>query len=415
MLYDNAQLASLYLDAFLVSGERAHADVARDILGYVQRDMTHPEGGFYSAEDADSEGQEGKFYCWTRAELSRWLTADEFNVAVRHFGLTEPGNFVDHSHPEPLPNLNVLSVAEPDLPAADQPRLARAKTKLLAARARRIRPQRDDKILASWNGLMLSAFARAYAILGDEAYRTVAERNLAFLQRALWAAPPTAGGVGTLHHRWRDGQRDAVELLEDYAFLGAGALDLYEATLEPAHLQFALTLAEAMIARFHDAEHGGFWQSPAESTDLIVRVKDDHDGAEPAANSIAALTLLRLAAITGRADLRAEAEGTLRLFAARMQRLPQAVPAMLQALDFALQEPYRVCIAGDPQSPQTQQLIHAAHSTFQPHKVLRGTAGPVEPFARTLRTGEGPLAHVCTGAACQPPTRDADALRRWLS
>jgi uncharacterized protein YyaL (SSP411 family) len=166
MLYDNAQLAQLYLDAWLVSGEERHAGVVRDILGYVLRDMTHPEGGFYSAEDADSEGHEGKFYCWTRAELSRLLTVEEFNVAVRHFGVTEAGNFVDHSHPRPLPGQNVLSVADPDVPAADAPLLAAARAKMIAARAQRVRPLRDDKVLASWNGLMLGASARAYAVLG---------------------------------------------------------------------------------------------------------------------------------------------------------------------------------------------------------------------------------------------------------
>ena len=193
MLYDNAQLAQLYLDAFLVSGEARHAAVARDILDYVLRDMTHPGGGFYSAEDADSEGIEGKFYCWTRAELSKLLTPEEFNVAVRCFGITEHGNFIDHSHPQPLPNQNVLSIVEPvGAPVSDPARsgdvalLNSAKAKMLAVRNQRVRPHLDDKILASWNGLMLGAFARAYAVLGDEKYRAAAEKNLAFLQAKLW-------------------------------------------------------------------------------------------------------------------------------------------------------------------------------------------------------------------------------------
>jgi uncharacterized protein YyaL (SSP411 family) len=176
MLYDNAQLAQLYLDAFLVSGEARHATVVRDILGYVLRDMTHPGGGFYSAEDADSEGHEGKFYCWTRRELSLLLAPEEFNVAVKHFGITEQGNFVDHSHPSPLPGQNVLSVVYPlgtpvSGPACadgDQALLDSARIKMLAARNKRVRPHLDDKVLASWNGLMLGAFARAYAVLGDE-------------------------------------------------------------------------------------------------------------------------------------------------------------------------------------------------------------------------------------------------------
>ena len=170
MLYDNAQLVQLYLDAYLVSGDARHADVARDILDYVLRDMTHPAGGFFSAEDADSEGHEGKFYCWTMDELSKLLTVEEFNVAAKHFGITAEGNFVDHSHPTPLAGQNVLSIVEPNVADADKPLLASAKRKMSDIRAKRIRPHLDDKILASWNGLMLGAFARASAVLGEEKY-----------------------------------------------------------------------------------------------------------------------------------------------------------------------------------------------------------------------------------------------------
>src|SRR5437899_7802595 len=189
MLYDNAQLAQLYLDAYVVSGEARHADTARDILNYILRDMTDPEGGFYSAEDADSEGQEGKFYCWTQAELSTLLTPEELKVAVRYFGITEKGNFIDHSHPTPLPNQNVLHIADPKLEPPEKALLASAKKKMLDARSRRVRPHLDDKVLASWNGLMLGAMARAAAVLGDEKYRAAAEKNLAFVQSKLWEPP----------------------------------------------------------------------------------------------------------------------------------------------------------------------------------------------------------------------------------
>ena len=262
MLYDNAQLAQLYLDAFLVSGDARHADTVRDILDYVLRDMTHPDGGFYSAEDADSEGHEGKFYCWTKDELSKLLTVEEFNVAVRYFGITDQGNFVDHSHPHPLPGQNVLSMVEPDVSAEDLPLLKSAKKKMFAARAKRVRPHLDDKILASWNGLMLGAFARAYAVLGDEKYRAAAEKNLAFIQKGTTSG--TEKVRMSLYHRWRDGERDSVQLLEGYAFLLSGVIELYEATLEPEHLNFAIELAEAMIVKFYEAENGGFWQSPTE-------------------------------------------------------------------------------------------------------------------------------------------------------
>ncbi len=521
MLYDNAQLAQLYLDAYLVSGDTRQAEVVRDILDYVLRDMTHPDGGFYSAEDADSEGQEGKFYCWTHDELSKLLSPEEFNVAARYYGITKAGNFVDHSHPTPLTGQNVLSVAVPltrssttlspsngerekrppsrdksqtevataaaakpdnarllsplpfgrgegqgeGLLSGDYALLASAKSKMLAARAQRIRPHLDDKILASWNGLMLGAFARAYAVLGDEQYLTAAERNLKFIREKLWVessaltptlppeerekhsprsgATPTAdssahshqsasaqrlsplpGGegqgegkraIGTLYHRWRDGERDNVQLLEAYACQLDGVLQLYEATLDPKHLDFALALAETMIAKFYDAEHGGFWQSAAGTSDLILRVKDDYDGAEPSGNSVATLALLKLAAITDRADFRKPAEATLRLFSTRLEKTPQAVPYLMLALDFSLEEPRRVVIAGAPRSDKAKELIHAAHSVYQPDKVVLGNTGAVEEFAHTLPAKDGPVVYLCTGQACQPPTSDPQTVRRQLN
>ncbi|MDD5139104.1 MAG: thioredoxin domain-containing protein [Verrucomicrobiales bacterium] len=503
MLYDNAQLAQLYLDAFLVSGDERHAEVVRDILDYVLRDMTHPDGGFYSAEDADSEGQEGKFYCWTKDELSKLLTVEEFNVAAKYFGITAAGNFIDHSHPQPLQGLNVLSVVNPvrssgresaqtssqsaeriepiHIGCCDDELLASAKKKMLAVRAQRVRPHLDDKILASWNGLMIGAFARAYAVIGDETYRAAAEKNLAFICEKLWVngrdsgldislsltpgerenhSPslgkstaesgsatdenlsnaqrlfPLPGGedqgegrhfvVGTLFHRWRDGERDSVQLLEAYAFLLSGVIDLYEATLEPKHLDFAIELAGAMLVKFYDAENGGFWQSAAGATDLILRVKDDYDGAEPSGNSVATLALLKLGAITGRKNFTVAAEKTLRLFAHRLQNFPQALPFMLHAVDFSLQEPARVVVAGDPGlfhfdltgddtiSSKALALLHAAHSVYRPNKIVLGSTGAVEEFARTLPAKDGAVVYLCTGNVCQPPTDDPAKLKEML-
>ena len=409
MLYDNAQLAQLYLDAFLVSGEARHADIVRDILDYILRDMTHPGGGFFSAEDADSEGHEGKFYCWTQDELSRLLSPEEFNVAVKCFGITAEGNFVDHSHPQPLTGQNILHIANPDVPPADQSLLASAKLKMQKVRSQRIRPHLDDKILTSWNGLMLGAFARAAAVLNDENYRAAAEKNLSFIHENLWDEK-----TKTLFHRWRDGEHDQVQLLEDYACLLAGTLDLYEATLAPDHLDFAVELAGAMIAKFYDPENGGFWQSAADTQHLILRVKDDYDGAEPGGNSVAALALLKLAAITDRDDFKTPAAATLQLYARRLQTQPAALAYMLHALDFSLQEPRRVVIAGEPKSPQAKELLHAAHSVYQPNKIILGNAGAVEPFAKTLTVRNGATAYVCTGNACQAPTSDAAKLKALL-
>jgi uncharacterized protein YyaL (SSP411 family) len=278
-----------------------------------------------------------------------------------------------------------------------------------AVLATRIRPHLDDKILASWNGLVLGAFARASVVLGEEKYRAAAEKNLAFIQAKLWD-----GKTKTLFHRWRDGERDNVQLLEAYAFQLDGVIHFYEATLEPKHLDFAIALAEAMIAKFYDTENGGFWQSAADSKDLILRVKDDYDSAEPSGNSVATLALLKLAAITDRADFKKSAETTLQLFAARTEKFPQAVPYMVQALDFSLEEPRRVVIAGEVTSSEGQQLLRAAHSVYQPNKVVLGNVGAVEEFARTLPAKDGAVVYLCTGNTCQPPTKDVVKVKEML-
>jgi uncharacterized protein YyaL (SSP411 family) len=410
MLYDNALLVRLYLEAYQASGEARYAGVVRGTLGYILRDMTDVEGGFYSAEDADSEGREGKFYCWTLDELTALLTEAELRVATRYYGVTRQGNFMDHSDPHPLPGQNVLSIHDAKLSPAEVKRLAAARDKLLAARAGRVRPHRDDKILASWNGLMLGAFAQAYAVLGDPAYLEAARRNLAFLRDRLW--DPASR---TLYHRWRDGERDSVQLLSAYAFLLAGTVDLYEATLDPDTLEFALQLADALVARFYDAENGGFWQSGEGSADLVLRTKEDYDGAEPSGNSVATLALLRLGEIAGREDLTRTAERTLRGFAGRLQEQPTALPHLLMAAALWLEARPRVVIAGDVRSPAAVELLHAAHSVYQPFKVVLGTAGPVEPFARSLPAIAGkPAAYVCTGTTCQPPVQTAAKLRELL-
>jgi uncharacterized protein len=410
MLYDNAQLVQLYLDAFLVSGQTRFAQIARDILRYVLRDLTHPDGGFYSAEDADSEGHEGKFYSWTVTELQSLLNPDELAVTLRHFGVTPQGNFTDHSHPQPLPHLNVLSIVDPQLTPAEQTLLSNAKHTLFDARSRRVRPHRDDKILSSWNGLMLGACARAGAVLQEPAFLQAAEKNLAFLQNTLWDAPSQ-----TLYHRWRNSTRDSVQLLDAYAYLLAGVLDLYESTLNPAHLQFGVDLANAMIQRFHDPKHGGFWQSGPDASDLILRVKEDYDGAEPSGNSVATLALWKLAAITGNPACRQIAEQTLHAFTQRLQTLPQTLPYMALAALAALQEPHRVVLTGNLATPEGRQLLRTVHSVYQPLRVVLGTSGPVDPFAQSLPATPIPTASVCTGTACQPPTSDPAQLQRLLA
>ena len=410
MLYDNAQLLDLYLDLYLVTGEARFADVAHDILRYVLRDMTHPEGGFYSAEDADSEGYEGKFYAWTKAELKQLLTPEEFKVAVEYFGITEQGNFADHSHPNPLPHQNVLSIDNPKLKEAARPLLASAKEKMFATQLKRVRPHRDDKVLASWNGLMLGPVARAAVVLEAPKYRAAAEKNLAFLQAKLWDA-----NTKTLYHRWRAGERDAVQLLDAYAYLLNAVITFYETTLDGDKLGFAVQLADAMMTRFYDPEHGGFWQASPDAKDLIIRVKEDYDGAQPSGNSVAILALLKLADITDQARYREAAEKSLNFFADRIDRAPQGTGYFLQALDYWLDEPSRVVITGEPGDERVKKLIAATHSVYQPAKVVLSNRGPVEEFARTIKDQKEPEAYLCTGKSCKPPTSDGAKLKSLLA
>lgn len=411
MLYDNAQLAHLYLDAYLVSDQKQYADTARDIVDYVLRDMTHPEGGFFSAEDADSEGKEGKFYCWTREELSKLLTPEEFNVVTHYYGVTETGNFVDHSDPNPLPNQNVLSIVNPDLAQGDQPLLDSARKKMFQARERRVRPHCDDKVLTSWNGLMLSALTRAAAVLEDRRYLQAARRNHSFLVKNLWDER-----TQTLYHRWREGERDRAQLLNAYAFLMVGTLDLYEVTLEEDYLRFAIQLAEILCEKFQDKTAGGFWQSPPASQDLIFSMKDDHDGAEPSGNSLACLGLLRLGMMTERKEFLDATERTLEFFKSRIETLPQAVPLMLLVFSFWRQPPRRVVLAGDKTSSQFLQLHHSAHQCYQPNKVvLHPETTVLDEFTRSLQPSDSkPTAYLCSGRTCHPPVQDRDALMDLL-
>jgi uncharacterized protein YyaL (SSP411 family) len=292
--------------------------------------------------------------------------------------------------------------------------LESATAKMREARALRVRPLRDDKVLASWNGMMLAACSRAFAVLGDGEFLEMALRNLAFLRQSMWEAPAD-GRPGTLFHRWRDGECDRVQLLDAYAHVLTGTVELYEATLDPDVLGFSVELADGLMARFHDPVAGGFWQSASETPHLLVRWKEDYDGAEPSGNSVTCLALLRLAAICGRTEWREAAEKTLRLFAQKLHQHPQGVPHLLSALDFSLQEPKRVVIVGDPLCGSTRALLDHVHAVHEPNRVVLGNRGPVDPFAWKLpENDEFSLAYPCTGTACQPPTREGAVVREFL-
>ncbi len=305
----------------------------------------------------------------------------------------------------------MLSIVNPNIAAADRSALDVREIKN-ARRAGRNASARicDDKILASWNGLMLGAFARASVVLGDEKYRAAAEKKSGIpprktLGRKIAKHFSTAGATAN---------GTTCNCSKATPFSCPASIELYEATLGPEHLDFAIELAEAMIAKFYDAADGGFWQSPAGTSDLILRVKDDYDGAEPGGNSVATFALLKLAAITGREDFRLPVQATLQLFAGRLQNQPAALAFMLHALDFWLAEPRRVVIAGEKNSAGFQRLLCAAHSVYQPNKVILGNTGAVPEFARNLPAKNGAAAYLCNCNACQPPTNDPERLKAML-
>ncbi len=412
MLYDNAQLAQLYLDVFVATNDPNHAHIVRTTLDYVANDMTLPEGGFCSAEDADSEGQEGKFYCWTLTELQQLLAPDELKLVTRRFGITAQGNFIDHSHPNPLPELNVLSLVDQTLsPQENDSVLQSALEKMRRARSQRTRPLRDDKVLSSWNGLMLGAFARAGIILDQPQYIQIARKNLAFLQEHLWD-----DSTKTLYHRWREGQRDNVQLLYAYAALLSGTIDLYQATLDPQCLRFAVDLADALIHRFADKTNGGFFQSPPDDH-LILHIKDEYDGAEPSGNSLATLSLLLLGAITQNRDYTLAAEASLNCFSSLLRQRPHGMPTLLQALHLSLQDIHRVVLVNPaPNSTPNHEMLRAFHLANQYSKVVLSQHGPVDPFTQTLKPmNNKPTAYVCIGTTCRPPACSPDELQQLLN
>jgi uncharacterized protein len=344
MLYDQAQLASAYLDAFQVSGDAGLAEVAREILEYVLADMTSPQGAFYSAEDADSlidpergdEKGEGAFYVWTKDETLSVLGAPLGESFARHYGVEARGNVHQDVHGE-FPSKNILYEAVP-VEEADRAAMAEARARLRDARSKRARPHLDDKILTGWNGLMISAFAKAAHVLGEARYLEAARRAADFVWNRMYL-PETC----TLLRRYRDEEAAVPGFLDDYVCFAQCLVDLHEVTASPEYLEKAIFLAGSFIQRFEDKSHGGFYATEENTRDLVLRIKDDYDGAEPSGNSLAALLLLRLARITCREDYQSAADRTLAAFAGQLSAAPHAQPQMLVAYLRGLEQPRNVC------------------------------------------------------------------------
>ena len=426
MLYDQAQLAVSYLEAYQVTHDGFFADIARSTLDYVLRDMTGPDGGFYSAEDADSvidpanpkEKGEGAFYIWSYAELEQLLGAPTAAIVAYRYGAERNGNVDSDPHGE-FTGRNILYAAHSLAETAQKfqlsedaarYQLSNAAQELLAVRAKRVRPHLDDKILTGWNALMISAFAKAAAILNDHRYLDAAQRAANFIATRMYD-PAT----GVLKRRFRDGDAAIHGFLDDYANFIAALLDLYEADFDPAHIELAATLASRMIQLFEDTAHGAFFTTIAGDASLILRMKDDYDGAEPSANSIALLDLLRLAHFTDRQEFRDAAARTLQALAPRMGAQPAAVPQMLVGLDYSLAPKREVVIAGARDAQATQSMLAELHRRFLPYTVVlslasdetRAAVSRFFPAAAGMREINGqPAAYVCQNYSCQLPVTE---------
>ena len=413
MLYDNALLSQLYLHTFQITGDPFFRRIATETLDYVQREMTGLEGGFYSTLDADSEGEEGKFYVWSLAELQHILGADA-DVVARYYGVSAGGNFEGHNifniPEEPEQVAQQLGMALPELEAV----VGRGRRALLEVRSSRVWPALDDKALTAWNGLMLRSFAEAGAALGRADYLATAVRNAEFVLSTLQQDE-------RLLRSYRNGQAKLNGYLEDYAFYADGLLALYEATFEARWLNAAVRLTETMLERFRDDGEGGFFDTAADHETLFSRPKDVTDNATPAGNSVATALLIRLARLLGRPEYEERAAALLRKLAGFMRQHPMAFGHQLGALDLYLAPPQEVAVVGIPDQTATKELLEVVWNNYLPNTVaaLFDPTSPDTAIASPLLEGRGlidgkPAAYVCQHFTCNLPVTTPQALEQQL-
>ncbi len=404
MLYDNAQLAVAYLEAYQFTGEQRYARVVRETLDYVLRDMTDPGGAFYSAEDADSEGVEGKFYTWDRAEIQDLLGDPQAETFCKAYDVSAEGNFE---------GTNILNLAHSLAQTArilERPlneleaELGESRAILLAAREQRVRPGRDDKVLVSWNGLMIDALAKAGGTLGNAGYVAAARKAADFILAELRQPD------GRLWHTWRDGKAKLNAYLDDYACLINALVSVYEATWDTAYITASTQLSDDVLRRFGDSEQGGFYFTPSDHEDLLARNKDFTDASVPSGNGMMALALLRLAALTARSDYLDAAEQTLVAGLPTMHNHPSAAGQLLLALDLHLGPAYELVIAAAG-SEHTREVEAAVRRPFLPAAVLAATGGgdrsdeaPIAPLLQGKSPGQVPRLYICSQFRCAAPT-----------
>jgi len=422
MLYDQAQLATSYLEAYQITRQPELAQTALDIFEYVLRDMTHPEGGFFSAEDADSvidasdphEKGEGAFYVWTESEIDAALGPDMAPFVKAHYGVRSRGNVESDPHGE-FPGKNILYEAKP-LSDEERMLLPVAKSLLFEARKAHIRPGLDDKILTSWNGMMISAFAKGAQILDEPKYAEAAKRSATFLLRKMYD-PETV----TLKRRFRDGDAAVPGFLDDYACFATAMADLYETNFETYYLDLAVQLATRMCELFEDTEGGGFFATTPGGKDVVLRLKEDYDGAEPSGNSIAIALLLRLHAITAREAFLESAGKALQALSPRLLRGPAGVPQLMSAYLTTLSPHQQVVLAGS--RADLARMLKALRQHFLPSAVTlmidsddaREDLARYQPqIAEMTPVGGRASAYVCENYACQLPVCDVADLERLL-
>ncbi len=411
MLYDNALLVRLYLEGYQATGDATFANVARETLAYVQREMTHPAGGFFSAQDADSEGVEGKFFVWTPEEVAAAVGEENSEIVSRFYDVSPEGNF---EHKNILNRtIDVEQVARLfQRPLAEVVAMLNdARTALLATRSQRIAPGRDEKILTSWNALMIGAFAEAAKVLGDDTYRVAAERAVAFLRHELYRD-------GRLLRTWTAGESKLDAYLDDHAFLINALLDLYEANADAELVGFATDLGRIVLDRFEDRSSGGFFFTGEGHEVLVHRPKPVFDGSIPSGNSAAVEGLLRLFHYTSDERFLTAAERALRAFAAGMSKNPFGFGHMLAATDFYLRKPREVVIVGRNDDPGTNALRARIHAAYVPNKtvvVSEADASAPVPVAKEKPQVDGrATAYVCHGYTCSAPVTTPDALAPLL-
>lgn len=441
MLYDNAQLLNNYLDAYLVTRDSFFEKIARETADYVLRDMTHPDGGFYSAEDADSistgsganfgdnKKVEGAFYVWEREDINKILGLDAGKIFAYRYGVQSEGNVEYDPHGD-FNGKNILFAAHSLDETAEkfgEPKnkiakvLEKSKSKLLQARSTRHRPHLDDKILTSWNGLMISALSRAYQVLEEERYLKAARNAAEFIQKNLYD-PKT----NTLFRRWRKGERKVTGMSGDYALLVQGLIDLYESDFNPSWLDWAVELTDEQIRLFYDEAGGGFFMThKAHDKNLIMRVKEDSDSVIPSAGSVAALNLLRLARFIDSKDYSTIAERTLRSVLSRVDSHPDSAAQMLVALIYSYTKPVEVIITGSRNSEDTRFLLKSVYSQYMPGKVVMLVENEVVkeklarnlPFISSLKTMDGKVAaaYVCIDRTCKQPVTDPAELSELMN